>query len=118
MVAEPDEFLPLRPVELEILVALRGRSLHGYGILQDAEQEGRAVPGLVTLYRALKRMEDRGLIERTAATGSVDEEDERRRSYGITPLGMRVLRAEGLRLTPLVRAALEASAPVDEGDVP
>ena len=109
---DPTEYLPLRPVELEVLVALRRQSLHGYGIVQEAEREGRAAPGLVTLYRALERMEERGLVERAG-----DEEgEERRRTYRITPLGRRVLRAEALRLGPLVEAALEASPPVDRGN--
>jgi len=117
MAANPEDFLPLKPVELQILVSLRARDLHGYGIVQDAETrgEGRAVPGLVTLYRALQRMEERGLVARVGTVGEEeaavgDAGDDRRRTYRITGLGARVLRAEALRLGPLVRSALEAGA--------
>lgn len=114
MSKDPEKLLPLRPVELQILVSLRGGALHGYGILQEIESrgEGRATPGLVTLYRALKRMEGEGLIERSDTGLQPDEPtDDRRRRYRITPLGQAVLRAEALRLSPLVRAALEGGPP-------
>lgn len=119
MSVEPDDFLPLRPVELQILVSLRVRDLHGYAILQEAEArgEGSAVPGLVTLYRALQRMERRGLVERAEdddVPGSADA--DRRRTYRITALGRRVLRAEALRLDLLVRTALEGDGPSGAGE--
>lgn len=112
MTAQPEAFLPLRPVELQILVALHRRDLHGYGILQ--ESEGGAVPGLVTLYRALERMEDRGLLTRVG--GDARSEDDRRRTYRITGLGRRVLRAEAVRLRRLVHVALEGDDPLERGD--
>jgi DNA-binding PadR family transcriptional regulator len=110
--AEPDDFLPLRPVEFQVLVILRDRDLHGYGILQEAgaRGEGSAVPGLVTLYRALQRMEQKGLIQPVAdGPPSSCAAGDRRRTYRMTPLGKRVLRAEAVRLGQLVRAALEDS---------
>ena len=32
-----ERFLPLRPVEFDVLLSLAGGERHGYGILQDAE---------------------------------------------------------------------------------
>jgi DNA-binding PadR family transcriptional regulator len=115
--AEPNDFLPLRPVEFQVLVSLRDRDLHGYGILQEAGAGGKgsAVPGLVTLYRTLQRMEQKGLIQ-PAADGppSGYAAEDRRRTYHMTPLGKKVLRAEAVRLGQLVRAALEESGPAPE----
>ncbi len=121
MIPEPEEFLPLRPVEFQILVSLATEDLHGYGIVQAAKSrgEGTAVPGLVTLYRALDRMEGRGLVGRVASVvgaDHLDTFDDRRRVFRITPLGTRVLRSEALRLSMLVRSALEVAGATGEED--
>lgn len=121
MDTDPGDLLPLRPVELQILASLQTGARHGYGILQEIEAraKGRGVPGMVTLYRALKRLEKRRVVERDEAfDGPGDEEAERRRRYRITKLGTKVLRAEALRLSPLVRGALEATDPGGGADTP
>lgn len=99
-------FLPLRPVEFQILLSLAGEERHGYGILQDAEERtGEAVTwGLGTLYRALRRLVEQELIA-PSARRSTAAEGERRNYYRITPLGRRVVTAEAHRLEALVRAA-------------
>lgn len=98
-----DARLPLRPVEFHILLSLAAGERHGYGIIQDIEtRDTSAVPDVGTLYRALARMVESGLIEsgRTA-----DPRDERRNYYRITHLGLRVAKAEARRLHALMRAA-------------
>lgn len=93
-----DPPFPLPPLWFEILVSLAGTDLHGYAILQDVEQRtGGAVtmlPG--TLYRALERLLEHGLIREVA--GPAGEEDARRRYYRLTPAGRRAAREEALRL--------------------
>jgi DNA-binding PadR family transcriptional regulator len=102
-----DRFLPLRPVEFDVLLSLAGGERHGYGIIQDAEARGlNAVPDVGTLYRALRRMQDQGLIDEAARRKAADAGDERRVYYRITPLGRRVGQAEGRRLAALARAAV------------
>ena len=98
-----DQFLPLRPVEFQVLVSLTQGDRHGYAILQEIEDrgEGRAIPGLATLYRAIVRLEKDTLICRTQ-NGVASVDDERRRVYGITPLGQAVVEAEARRLAPMV----------------
>jgi DNA-binding PadR family transcriptional regulator len=100
---KPDQFLPLRPVEFQVLVSLSQGDRHGYAILQEIEErgEGRAVPGLATLYRAIVRLEKEALIVRSE-NGATSIEDERRRVYSISPLGKAVVAAEARRLAPLV----------------
>jgi len=95
--------LPLRPVEFQILLSLAGGERHGYGIIQDARERGEAAPDLGTLYRALARMLDQGLIESTDSRPA--SEDERRNYYRITDGGVRVAQAEARRLDALTRAA-------------
>jgi DNA-binding PadR family transcriptional regulator len=103
-----ERFLPLRPVELHILLSLASGDRHGYGIIQDAETRGeRNVPDLGTLYRALRRMQDQGLIGPAERRQAPDAGDERRNYYRITPLGLQVARAEARRLAALTRAATD-----------
>ena len=99
----PERHLPLRPVEFQVLVSLSQGDRHGYAILQEVENRGEqgAVPGLATLYRAIVRLEKDALIARVE-NGSADPADERRRMYGLTPLGRNVVDAEARRLAPMV----------------
>jgi DNA-binding PadR family transcriptional regulator len=99
-----DLLLPLRPVEFHILLSLASGERHGYGIIQDIEARGEAsVPDVGTMYRALARMADSGLIG--AAPAAKDSGDERRNYYRITEKGLRVAKAEARRLQALTRAA-------------
>jgi DNA-binding PadR family transcriptional regulator len=101
-----DAHLPLRGVEFHILLSLAGGERHGYGILQDIEGRGEStIPDVGTMYRALARMVEVGLIEASARRAAPESGDERRNYYRITSLGMRVARAEARRLGALVQAA-------------
>lgn len=97
-----DQLLPLKPLELSILIALEEEDRYGYDIVRRiAERSGGAVnlaPG--NLYAVLDRMIMTGLIRQTTR---VDVEDERRRYYATTPLGRRVLAAEAARLREVLR---------------
>ena len=106
---EPASFLPLRPVEFHILLSVSRGERHGYGIIQDAESRGEAsVPDVGTLYRALRRLREQGLIVEAAAPPTEESSDERRNYYGITEFGMLVARAEARRLDSLTRAARQS----------
>jgi DNA-binding PadR family transcriptional regulator len=103
-----DPFLPVGPVVFDILLALSDEERHGYAILQEvaARSQGATVllPG--TLYRALGRMLDDGLIEETGEQSAPDDGgDERRRYYRLTTLGQDVAEAEARRLAALLRTA-------------
>jgi DNA-binding PadR family transcriptional regulator len=101
-----DEFLPLRPVEFDVLLALGDGERHGYAIMQEAlRRSGGALqlePG--TLYRALRRMLQAGLVAETKAPPRAPD-DERRRYYRLTDLGRRVAAGEAERVADLVLAA-------------
>jgi DNA-binding PadR family transcriptional regulator len=101
-----DDQLPLRPVEFHILLSLAAGDRHGYGIIQDIQGRGDApAPDVGTMYRALARMVDAGLIEPAARRPAADAGDERRNYYRITDAGRQVATAEARRLEALTRAA-------------
>src|ERR671937_1533714 len=94
-----DKHLPLRRVEFHILLSLVAGERHGYGIIRDIEARGEtSVPDVGTMYRALARMVEAGLIEAAARRSAPDTGDERRNYYRITRAGMRAVRAEAQRL--------------------
>ena len=101
-----DAQAPLRTVEFHILLSLAAGERHGYGIIRDIEARGEATaPDVGTMYRALSRMVDGGLIEAAARRPAADAGDERRNYYRITAAGLQVARAEVRRLEALMRAA-------------
>jgi DNA-binding PadR family transcriptional regulator len=103
-----ERFLPLRPVEFDILLSLGEGERHGYGMIKDAASRGIVrAPDVGTLYRALRRMTDEGLITESDRRLARDVDDERRQHYRITPLGRRVARAQALQFAALARAAVD-----------
>ncbi len=103
----PESFLPLRPVEFEILLVLAGGDHHGYAIIQQTEErtEGRIRLETGTLYRALRRLTSDGLVKPSPKRPARDLDDERRRYFAITALGQKVAAAEARRMAGLVDAA-------------
>ena len=99
-----NEFLPLKPVDLELLLALATEDRHGYGLVQAISDHTNGLieldPG--NLYRVIKRLLADELIQESPARGA--DGAERRRYYRITTLGGRVLAAELERLRVLISA--------------
>ncbi len=93
-------------VEFHILISLAAGERHGYGMIQDIQARGEtSVPDVGTMYRALARMNEAGLIEAADRRPAPDAADERRNYYRITPTGLRQAKEEARRLELLVRAA-------------
>ena len=105
--ADPRVHLPLKPVDLELLLALAADERHGYGLVQAVAEHTNGLvildPG--NLYRVIKRLLADGLVAEAGQRETADARGERRRYYRITPLGGRVLAAELERLHSLVNAA-------------
>jgi DNA-binding PadR family transcriptional regulator len=99
----PEDFLPLSPLSIGILLAVADEPRHGYGIVKELEREtdGRISPGAGTLYAALQRMEDDDFIAESLIKR--ENVDERRRYYAITPFGRAVARAELNRLSQVIQ---------------
>ncbi len=104
---DPTSFLPLTNTAFEILLALAKEDLHGYAIIQSVVKRTsgglKLHPG--TLYRALARLLDIGLVDELDERPDPDLDDERRRYYHLSELGRRVVLAEAERLAGQVRAA-------------
>jgi DNA-binding PadR family transcriptional regulator len=111
---DPGELLPLTPVALNVLLALADEERHGYGIMLEVRERtgGRVRLGPGTLYGAIKRLKEGGVIEESRARPDTGEapDDERRRYYRLTGFGSEVLAAEVERLDGLVRAARRKGA--------
>ena len=100
MANDPQEMLPLKPVDFLVLLVLSDGERHGYGIVQDIEAETdgavRMLPG--NLYAVLGRLLRDGLVQESGRRPARDLDDERRRYYALTPLGRRVAIAEARRM--------------------
>ena len=103
---DPESYLPLRPVDLEVLFALAEEDRHGYAMVQAITRhtDGLIVLDPGNLYRVLKRLLADGLVDESDPPENADESTERRRYYRLTPIGGRVLAAELARLRSLLNA--------------
>jgi DNA-binding PadR family transcriptional regulator len=106
------DLLPLTPAVVHILVTLADGEAHGYAIMQEVTRRSGGVvrlgPG--TLYGAISRLLEDGLIEESEERPDPEMDDTRRRYYRLTRLGGEVLAAETERLADLVRAARSTKA--------
>ena len=105
---DPAALIPLKHSTYQVLLALDdGESRHGYAIMQavSAMTDGREtiLPG--TLYAALARMVDEGLIETREGPADDPSGGPKRRYYRRTSFGRAVTRAESERLRALVDIA-------------
>jgi DNA-binding PadR family transcriptional regulator len=90
-----------------ILLALAAEDLYGYAIIQEVAMrtDGQLTLSAGTLYRSIQRMLEQGLIVETRERPAPEQDDERRRYYRITPLGIATAREEARRLSQLVKMA-------------
>jgi len=88
---------------LLILVSLGEGPKHGYAIMLDVEEATGRPMGPGTLYGALARLEERGLIE---ALPKID----RRRPYRLTGLGASVLESQLQELSAFATLGLRRLA--------
>jgi len=98
---------PLPSAAFQILLALAGEDLHGYGIMrQVAEQTAsrmRLGPG--TLYSSIQTLLEAKLIEELDQREDAKLGQERRRYYRLTSAGRKLARSEAERLADLLRVA-------------
>jgi DNA-binding PadR family transcriptional regulator len=88
---------------LLVLTSLASGPKHGYAMIQDIEQIYGVELGAGTLYAAIARLEQRGLIEALPA-------EERRRPYQLTNAGAEVLHAQLAHLQQFVTIGLQRLA--------
>lgn len=95
-------FIPLQEPTFYILLSLNGGEKHGYAILKDVTElsDRRVSLSTGTLYGALYRLLDQGLIEQ------IEPEDRARgkKVYRLTHSGLEVFDAEVSRIKHLLLA--------------
>ena len=104
MTPHPPDALPLTPLTMAILLALAEGDAHGYALMREVERqtEGTLQPGTGSLYAALERLEEDGLIDEAQP---VEGRDRRRRYYRITARGRALARAEARRMERVLSLA-------------
>ena len=100
----PGDFGSLTAMEFEILLSLAGGDRHGYAIIQDIGErsDGNLTVRPGTLYRAISRLLQAGLIEEVGGGAS---DDERRRYYSMTRPGRQAAAVESQRLARQLETA-------------
>lgn len=86
----------LTPTVFHILLALCEKERHGYEIIKEVERDTSGTVKLLTgtLYLALKRLLDIGLIEESDKRPAPAHDDQRRKYYRLTIKGLQALQAE------------------------
>ena len=99
--------VPLPSAAFQILLALAGEDLHGYGIMRHVREQtdGRVRLGPGTLYSSIQTLLDAKLIEEIAPREDGKAGRERRRYYRLTSTGRKLARSEAERLADLLRVA-------------
>ncbi|MEU4222223.1 PadR family transcriptional regulator [Actinoplanes sp. NPDC026623] len=85
---------------LLVLTSLAEGPKHGYAITMDIAEQAGVTLGPGTLYAALQRLEERGLVEGLPADG-------RRRPYRLTAAGAAELAGQAQRMRRLATLSLD-----------
>ena len=98
---------PLPSAAFQIMLALAGEDLHGYGIMRQVAQQtdGRIRLGPGTLYSSIQTLLDAKLIAEIEPREDAGLRNERRRYYRLTSAGRKLARSEAERLADLLRVA-------------
>jgi DNA-binding PadR family transcriptional regulator len=98
---------PLPSAAFQILLALAGEDLHGYGIMRQVQEQtrGRIRLGPGTLYSSIQVLLEEKLIEEVDQPEDTQPGHERRRYYRLTSAGRKLARTEAERLADVLRVA-------------
>ncbi len=91
--------LPVLSPPLLVLASLADGPKHGYAMIEDIKQMAGVTLGAGTLYGAIARLEETGLIQPLRPS-------ERRQPYRITAAGLRELRDRAGAMASFAGAAL------------
>lgn len=97
--ARKPQFGPSADPETLILTSLAGGPRHGYAVMQDVEQFSGVKLGPGTLYTAITRLVEKGMIRAERA-------EDRQRPYRITPDGAARLSEELKQMRKLANFGL------------
>lgn len=105
------DFLPLKPLVFDVLLALEGGERHGWSLVREIQENEQHAILPANFYRTLRTLLADGLIEEADAprgergrggSDSASDGPERRRYFRLTPAGREVARLEARRLKSLV----------------
>jgi DNA-binding PadR family transcriptional regulator len=99
----------LTPAMFQVLLALGDGEKHGYAILKEVEEQtdGHVRLSTGTLYAIIKRLLIDGAIQECRQRPPVEEDDQRRRYYRLTPSGRHIATEEAERMERLIATARE-----------
>jgi DNA-binding PadR family transcriptional regulator len=97
----------LTPAMFQVLLALGDGEKHGYAILKEVEEQtnGDVRLSTGTLYAIIKRLLIEGVIQECRNRPPVEDDDQRRRYYRLTPAGRQVAIEEAERMERLIATA-------------
>jgi len=106
------DVLPLSRSQLYLLLAIQEGERHGYAVKKRVEElsDGVVKMGPGTLYAAIQRAEEQGLIRESDDRPAEEKDHRQRRYYALTALGREALAAEVDRLGDFVASARSALA--------
>lgn len=95
------------PDSFHILITLADRERHGYSIMQEIADRtfGKVQLSPSSLYSAIKRLLEAGLIEELDERPDPEHDDVRRRYYRVTRAGRRAAIEEARQLQQLLSHA-------------
>ena len=98
---------PLPSAAFQILLALAGEDLHGYGIMRQVshQTQGRIRLGPGTLYSSIQSLAQAKLIQEVDTRQDDKLGPERRRYYRLTAAGRKVACSEAKRLAATLQFA-------------
>lgn len=104
---DPSAYVPLPDFWLHILLVLGDGPSHGYAIGKAMEErsQGRLTPTTGTLYHALRRLHEEGLIAEARIPAGDEGRGPPRQYFKLTRFGRRVFAVEARRLESLLAAA-------------
>ena len=104
---ELKEILPLSP-EFYVLSVLGSKTLHGYEIKKNVEQEMKKTVPTASLYRYVRSLRDDGLLEEVDM--KIEGDDPRRQYFKVTGAGAKAYAAAYNRMRDFI-----SSSPAPEG---
>lgn len=99
----------LSPQVYHILLSLARGPRHGYAMILEIRDRtnGRIDIAAGTLYAAMRRLLDDGLIQESAPPSRESDSDDRRKYYRLTQKGRKTVRHEAYRLAAEARMAVD-----------
>ncbi len=107
--SDPKRFLPLSPLDLQVLLVLARGDLYGYAIMKEVREVSGGVlsPEIGSLYRVLARLTDAGWVAEANPPfrGEESHRGKPRKYYRLTDQGWAIAQAEVRRLEGVIRGA-------------